>query len=65
MCELAFRQRKSHRVIAGGVHLELHDGQTRWQRGGGLLGRLPEVAARALAPMQPGSYAPVRRRRTP
>ena len=35
----------------------VHDGQTRWQRGGGLLGRLPEVAARALAPMQPGSYA--------
>ena len=35
----------------------VHDGQTRWQRGGGLLDRLPEVAARALAPMQPGSYA--------
>ena len=35
----------------------VHDGQTRWQRGGGLLNRLPEVAARALAPMQPGSYA--------
>ncbi|MCY4214422.1 MAG: Rpn family recombination-promoting nuclease/putative transposase [Gammaproteobacteria bacterium] len=35
----------------------VHDGQTRWQRGGGPLGRLPEVAARALAPMQPGSYS--------
>ena len=35
----------------------VHDGQTRWRRGGRLLGHPPEVAARALAPMHPGSWA--------
>ena len=34
----------------------VYDGQTRWRRGGGLLQGLPEAAARALAPMQPGRY---------
>ncbi|MCY3793525.1 MAG: Rpn family recombination-promoting nuclease/putative transposase [Gammaproteobacteria bacterium] len=34
----------------------VHDGQTRWRRGDGLLHGLPEAAARALAPMQPGRY---------
>ena len=35
----------------------VHDGQSPWPRGAGLLGHLPDAAARALAPMQPGSYA--------
>ena len=34
----------------------VHDGQSRWRRYTGLLGHLPEVAARALAPLQPGGY---------
>ena len=34
----------------------VYDGQMRWRRGDGLLHGLPEAAARALAPMQPGRY---------
>ena len=37
----------------------VHDGQSRWRRGAGLLGHLP-AAARALAPLQPGGARPAR-----
>ena len=36
--------------------LVVYDGAERWERVAGPLGRLPEVAALALAPLQPGSY---------
>ena len=36
--------------------LVIYDGAARWRRGDGPLGRLPESAALALAPLQPGRY---------